>query len=148
MKNNPTQLLDSNHLLLDAMKRPHIGGVHALLKGEENILIYGSSDGTIRFWDVKKKKQIAVLKGHSDLVISLLRVSEKVIVSGSSDGTIRLWNVEKGKEILKIERENRALSYGKPYLFFADNYGDIFSYDLSDMEAIKEVSFFIRHDQW
>ncbi|RLB09987.1 MAG: hypothetical protein DRG27_03795, partial [Deltaproteobacteria bacterium] len=61
-------------------------------------LASGSSDGTIRLWDVKTGECIRVLEEHITIVESLAFSSDgKLLASGSQDKTVRLWDVKKGR---------------------------------------------------
>jgi len=61
----------------------------------------GSLDGKVRLWDVEKKKVVAKLTGHTDVVRSLCwSVDGERVVSGSNDTTIRVWDVESGDTVL------------------------------------------------
>ncbi len=52
----------------------------------------GSSDRTVRLWDVKTGILKSVLKGHSNHVVSLMFSPDgTTLASGSHDGTVLLW---------------------------------------------------------
>jgi len=52
----------------------------------------GSSDETIKLWDVQSQGEIATLTGHSNWVISVaFSPDSQTLASGSSDTTIKLW---------------------------------------------------------
>src|SRR6266545_2038283 len=64
-------------------------------------LASGSSDGTIRFWEVMTGKEAAVkgksrlLEGHTGSVSALSFFGDgKQLVSGSEDRTILIWDME------------------------------------------------------
>eukprot|EP00026_Physarum_polycephalum_P008550 Phypoly_transcript_08638.p1 GENE.Phypoly_transcript_08638~~Phypoly_transcript_08638.p1 ORF type:complete len:460 (+),score=33.93 Phypoly_transcript_08638:49-1380(+) len=62
------------------------------LKG--NLCVSGSSDKTLRVWDVEKGACLQVLTGHSDCVCCLQVLPYKnVILSGSSDSTVRCYDL-------------------------------------------------------
>ncbi|MEH2189636.1 MAG: ribosome assembly protein 4, partial [Nostoc sp.] len=61
-------------------------------------LASGSSDNTIKLWDVSTGKAIKTLTGHSSRVYSVgFSPDGKTLASGSSDNTIKLWDVSTGK---------------------------------------------------
>ncbi|CAF0894512.1 unnamed protein product [Adineta ricciae] len=72
-------------------------GVYCLQYDDEKI-ISGLRDNTIKIWDRKTRECTKVLTGHNGSVLCL-QYDEKVIVTGSSDSTIRVWNVKTGELI-------------------------------------------------
>ena len=59
-------------------------------------VISGSLDNTIRVWNLSEKKQETVLQGHLGGINSVAVTSDKKhIVFGSYDKTIRVWNLLK-----------------------------------------------------
>jgi WD40 repeat protein len=66
------------------------------------ILASGSSDETIRLWNLERGKEgevIHTFKGHKGQVNSVsFSPDGKILASGSADETIRLWNLESGRE--------------------------------------------------
>lgn len=52
----------------------------------------GSSDQTVRLWDVEQRREAAVLQGHTGGVKSVAFSTDgRVLASGSDDGTILIW---------------------------------------------------------
>lgn len=66
-----------------------------------NVLLSGSSDKTIRVWDINTSLVIFdPLRGHGDGVTALcLSPDSRLIASGSHDATVRIWSVISGKPI-------------------------------------------------
>lgn len=61
-------------------------------------LASGSSDYTIKLWDVESGRELRTLTGHSSDVMSVAFSPDgKTLASGSSDNTIMLWDVNTGK---------------------------------------------------
>lgn len=67
------------------------------------ILVSGSSDNTLRVWDVTRDEELAVLEGHTDYVMCVCVVdvpgaaggggTVQRVVSGSGDNTLRVWEI-------------------------------------------------------
>ena len=72
-------------------------GVYCLQYDDEKI-ISGLRDNTIKIWDRKTLECTKVLTGHNGSVLCL-QYDEKIIVTGSSDSTVRIWNVKTGELI-------------------------------------------------
>jgi WD40 repeat protein len=68
------------------------------------LLATAGDDRTIRLWDVKTLREVAVLRGHTDWVYqAVFSPDGHLLASVSSDRTLRLWDVATRRE-LKIIR--------------------------------------------
>ena len=82
------------------------------------ILASGSTDTTIKCWDVTTGRQIRTLQGHSNFVVSVAFSPDgKILASGSYDKTIKLWNVSTGREIYTLQGHS---SWVYPIAFSTD----------------------------
>ncbi|HRW07768.1 MAG TPA: Ig-like domain-containing protein, partial [Caldilineaceae bacterium] len=72
-------------------------------------MLSGSTDGTVRLWDVADNTEPLTLTGHADTVNVIAARSApdetQLILTGSADTTARLWNAQTGDEIQKFERQ-------------------------------------------
>ena len=65
-----------------------------------NKIISGSSDETIKVWDLYRGEELQTLSGHSDSVYSVVVTPDgNQIISGSRDKTIKVWDLQTGKEL-------------------------------------------------
>ncbi|UJR30438.1 hypothetical protein I4U23_017971 [Adineta vaga] len=72
-------------------------GVYCLQYDDEKI-ISGLRDNTIKIWDRKTLECTKVLTGHNGSVLCL-QYDDKMILTGSSDSTVRVWNIKTGELI-------------------------------------------------
>jgi len=72
-------------------------GVYCLQYDDQKI-VSGLRDNTIKIWERSTLSCLNVLNGHTGSVLCL-QYDERVIVSGSSDATVRVWNVESGEMV-------------------------------------------------
>ncbi len=75
-----------------ALCRGHEGVVFSVSVTEDNKIISGSRDNTVRVWDMEGN-QLAVCRGHQDDVRSVCVKKDDKIVSGSRDKTVRVWDI-------------------------------------------------------
>ena len=74
-----------------ATLRGHTRVVNCLIV-HNNILYSGSSDETIRAWNLDTNECITALQGHTNGVFCLIG-HNNILYSGSSDKTIRAWQL-------------------------------------------------------
>ncbi|WP_030455007.1 NB-ARC domain-containing protein [Herbidospora cretacea] len=90
----------------------HIGtvfGVGADPRGKW--LVSGSDDATVRLWNVKDGRQIAVLEGHNEAVTSVAVAPDGTwLASASADRTVRLWQVGGDREPLVLRGHTRSVN--------------------------------------
>ncbi|CCD66391.1 F-box/WD repeat-containing protein lin-23 [Caenorhabditis elegans] len=70
-------------------------GVYCLQYDDDKI-VSGLRDNTIKIWDRKDYSCSRILSGHTGSVLCL-QYDNRVIISGSSDATVRVWDVETGE---------------------------------------------------
>jgi len=107
----------------------HINSVRSLtftLDGTS--LISGSSDNTVKLWDMQTGGVVKTFSGHTDSVWSVsISVNHTTIASGSIDKTIRLWDIQTGQCHQIIEQQYWVscvmFSLKNPQTFFASGGG-------------------------
>lgn len=72
--------------------------------------VSGSSDGTLRVWDLETGQALKLLKGHNSLVRTVVVVDERRAISGSDDGTLRVWDLETGQTLRTLEGHNSSVT--------------------------------------
>ncbi|NEO77258.1 hypothetical protein [Moorena sp. SIO4G3] len=66
-------------------------------------IISGSSDNTVKVWDLNTGAEVLTLTGHSAPVNAVAVTPDGTrVISGASDNTVRVWNLATGKEILRF----------------------------------------------
>ncbi len=77
----------------------HTGSVWSIALGSNGqTLVSGSSDKTIKVWNLDTGQLLRTLSRHSDTIRSVTLSSDgQTLVSGSGDKTIKIWNLQTGK---------------------------------------------------
>jgi len=78
----------------------HMGAIWVLLELSNGLLASGSSDNTIKLWNLESGSSVETLSGHTSSVRALAELSsDGLLASGSGDNTIKLWNLESGSSL-------------------------------------------------
>ena len=85
----------------------HHGGVYSIaITPDGKLAVSGSSDKTVRIWDIQTGEEKYTLRGHNDVhyvYFVTITPDGKLAVSGSSDGTVRIWDIQTGEEKCTLE---------------------------------------------
>jgi WD40 repeat protein len=114
-------------------------------------IISGSSDKTIKCWEVSTGKEVRTFKGHNDRITSLAVTPDgKNIISGSDDKTIALWDQESGKVIKIFRGHDESITClsitndGTHIISGSDDY----TLKLWDLSTGKEIRTFKGHTHY
>jgi WD40 repeat protein/ABC-type branched-subunit amino acid transport system substrate-binding protein len=115
-------------------------------------LASGSTDKTIKLWDVKTGKEIKPLKGHDHWVNSVSFSSDgQTLASGSEDNTVKIWDVKTGKEItpkpMRHDGSVYSVSFSSDGQTLASGSTDK-TIKLWDVKTGKEIKPLKGHDHW
>ncbi|KAM3505885.1 hypothetical protein MY10362_002675 [Beauveria mimosiformis] len=90
----------------------HVGSVNvaAIAERSHNLLAFGTSIGTVEFWDPRSKSRVALLAGHDGEVTALdFNESGLSLATGSSTGMVQLFDLRRPTPMLKKDH-----GYGFP----------------------------------
>ena len=90
----------------ECIKRPHdqYKIYCSILSSTNKFFITGSSDCTLKIWDVESGKCIQILEGHSDAIdCCVVSSDDTFLISGSSDNSLKVWNIQNGKYLHTLE---------------------------------------------
>ena len=78
---------------------------------DENLLVSGSKDCTVKVWDVsnmKRVRHVRTFEGHTDQIWAVtFSPDRKLIASGSNDLTVRIWDMDSGNPLHILSRHEK-----------------------------------------
>ncbi|ETO14539.1 ribosome assembly protein 4 (RSA4) [Reticulomyxa filosa] len=97
-----------------------------VIGGNGYTICSGSSDKTIRIWDIETTKQLTLFKGHENCVYGVKYASNglgtigcsNTILSGSEDKSVRLWDIRSSKQI-QVFNGHKGIVWAVEYSPFA-----------------------------
>ncbi|KAJ5083906.1 hypothetical protein NUU61_008485 [Penicillium alfredii] len=78
------------------------------LQFEDNILMTGSYDATIKIWDMETGEELRTLRGHN-AGVRCLQFDDTKLITGSLDRSVRVWNWRTGECISKYNGHSEAV---------------------------------------
>ncbi|KAJ3015635.1 UNVERIFIED_CONTAM: hypothetical protein HDU68_012634, partial [Siphonaria sp. JEL0065] len=82
-----------------------------VLSADGKTVVSGSSDTTVKLWDVRTGECICTLKGHVRSVRAVAISMDSTVISGSTDNTIKLWDTRTGQCLRTLKgHTNRVVS--------------------------------------
>ncbi|MBP0008282.1 MULTISPECIES: NB-ARC domain-containing protein [unclassified Roseofilum] len=96
--------LDSSDGALLCTLRGHQSWVNTVaVTRDGQLAVSGSSDKTLKVWDLETKEETLTLTGHRSLIqaVAVTRDGQRA-VSGSSDKTLKVWDLETGEALLTL----------------------------------------------
>ena len=89
--------------------RGHEGTVTSLdVVPSSHQIISGSSDGSLRLWDVESGKLIREMKHDGPITAVAVRNDGKRFASAGTDKTAKLWNLAEGRQIAELKGDRYA----------------------------------------
>jgi len=74
-------------------------------------VISGSSDSTLKVWNLEPNKEPLTLTGHGGWVNAVaVTPNGKRAISGSSDSTLKVWDLERNKELFTLTGHNSSVT--------------------------------------
>ena len=114
-------------------------------------VVTGSTDDSVRIWDVESGEELRKLEGHFDWVASVSWSPDgKRVVTGSGDRTVRIWDVRSGKELYGLEGHTdwvSSVSWSPDGKRVVTASGDL-TVRIWDVESGEELKKLEGHTDW
>jgi F-box/WD-40 domain protein MET30 len=124
----------------------HTNGVMCV-QFDDNVLLSGSYDATVKVWDIHTGEELRTLKGHTSGIRCLQFDESGKLMTGSLDSTIRLWNWRTGETLRVFQAHGDGvitLHYTGRYVASGSRDRTIRVWD----SKIKETFLLRGHSDW
>jgi hypothetical protein len=89
----------------------HKKSVLCLAVLQNGILVSGSADQSIIFWDCQTSKPIRVLENaHADFVYCLCAISDHLFASGGFDHALKIWDTRAGAQLDSVQKHTGGVN--------------------------------------
>ncbi|XP_058139433.1 F-box and WD repeat domain containing protein 10B isoform X2 [Dasypus novemcinctus] len=122
--------------------RGHAGSIRALiLCEEENFILSGSYDLSIRYWDIKSGTCTRIFNGHQG-TITCMDLCKNRLVSGARDCQVKVWDVETGKCLKTFKHKDPILAtrINDTYIVSSCERGIIKVWHLATAQLVKTLN--------
>ena len=137
--NNMVFVWNTQKWTLDKQFEAHQGEIYCIwMLHKTNIIVTGSIDRTVRFWDMDKQyANVNSFEGHSDAVLDVLTcVEQNMMFTASADFTVKAWSLDNRSCLATFEGHTqvvKSLAYSPKLrlLFSGSKDGSIRCWDAS-----------------
>ncbi|WP_027404612.1 protein kinase domain-containing protein [Aphanizomenon flos-aquae] len=150
---NPRSIIAnlSSGISLEKTLEGHSSSVNSVAYSPDGqTLASGSSDTTIKLWNVRTGNILQTFTGHSNGVISVAYSPDgQTLASGSWDTTIKLWNVRTGNLLQTLTGHSNSVNsvaYSPDGQTLAS--GSLGTIKLWDVKTGKLLQTFTGHSEW
>ena len=150
---NPISIIAnlSSGISLEKTLEGHSSSVNSVAYSPDGqTLASGSSDTTIKLWNVRTGNLLQTFTGHSNGVISVAYSPDgQTLASGSWDTTIKLWNVRTGNLLQTLTGHSNSVNsvaYSPDGQTLAS--GSLGTIKLWDVKTGKLLQTFTGHSEW
>uniref|UniRef100_A0A8C3YHD8 F-box domain-containing protein n=1 Tax=Catagonus wagneri TaxID=51154 RepID=A0A8C3YHD8_9CETA len=141
--NRKIQLLDVVQIKeLPVKFRGHAGSIRALfLCEEENFLLSGSYDLSIRYWDLKSGACIRIFSGHQG-TITCMDVHKNRLASGAKDCQVKEWDIDTGKCLRTFRHKDPVLAtrINDTYIVSSCEKGTVKVWQIATAQLLKTLN--------
>ncbi|PRP81044.1 WD40 repeat-containing protein [Planoprotostelium fungivorum] len=88
----------------------HLGKVTCFSRIEDNLMISGSYDRTLRLWDVKEGFAMNVYKGHTESIRAVSLNTANRLIFSASDNHLKIWSLDTAKITSNIKIHSDPIS--------------------------------------
>lgn len=87
--------------------------LNAMAISPDGLIVSGTSskDGTIKVWNLRERRKIHTLVGHTEAISAVAVTARgKRVISVSEDGTVKVWDLTRGKVIASYDSDTSLYS--------------------------------------
>ncbi|XP_063097772.1 F-box and WD repeat domain containing protein 10B [Cavia porcellus] len=141
--NRKIQLLDIAQVKqLPTVFQGHVGSIRALfLCEEENFLLSGSYDLSIRYWDLTSGTCVRIFYGHQGTV-TCMDLFKNMLVSGGRDAQVKEWDIDTGKCLKTFKHKDPILAtkINDTYIVSSCERGTVRVWHIATAQLVKNLS--------
>jgi WD40 repeat protein len=124
--------------------KDHTFHVNSIVNLAKNRFASGSSDMTVKIWNLANFKRIETMRGHTDKIVSLLSIEkENLLLSGSHDKAIVVWDsISYGciRIIVNDNPVNKLLLLPDGYFVSNENNCDLHFFNIKDLKRVHTLT--------